>query len=313
METKYAICTAVLSRRWEGLWTRVSSLDFDFDGRLVYMSVAKTQKLEPASDVRKRGDLEFCRFVDKVLGQHENLYSLRRFRFHFPVHDSYLYKCRMGLSETRFRFKWESVFVPPIEEIDVMVMGETECGIPHCMHRIPLSFYTLKNLKVAKLYGVGLGAIDESVFLPSVKILQLCSVKFENFKSLGRLLSGCPVVETVHLKNWLHSNYKEKDRIEVSLPCLKNLKIFCFGYWRYPMHPIVIEAPNLEDLYLEQFADVQFEESIPLLCLHSAHVDLREESPSYVIRLLAQISNAKRMSLSGATLVIGVSFFFPFI
>ncbi|CAI0375230.1 unnamed protein product [Linum tenue] len=311
METKYAVATAVLSRRWEDLWTRVSSLDFD--GRLVYRSLAKPQKLGPVSDFVKR-DMEFCRFVDKVLSQHENLNSLRRFRFHYPVDVSYLYKCRMRLSETgfRFRFTWESVFVPQIEEIDVMV-GETGCRIPQCMHCIPQSFYTLKNLKAAKLDGVVLGAIKESVFLPCVKILQLRGVKIENFKSLGRLLSGCPVVETVHLKNWLHFNYKEKDRIEVSLPCLKKLKICCFGYWRDPKHPIVIEAPNLEDLYLEQFADVQFEDSIPLSCLHSAHVDLCEESPSYVIRLLAQISNAKRMSLSGATLVIRVAFFFPVI
>ncbi|CAL1385565.1 unnamed protein product [Linum trigynum] len=294
METKYAVGTAVLSRRWEDLWTRVSILDLD--SRLIYESLNKEEEeLEPASEaVLERRESEFCRFVDKVLGQHKNLNSLTRFRFHFSNGH------RKVLSETRF--KREFVFGPPMEEIDVMIRGKSKFGIPLCMRCIPESFYTLRNLKVAKLSGVMLGAINQSALLPSVKILRLYRVEMKDGESLDRLLCGCHVLETLHLKNCRLSDKNEGDRIEVSLPLLKNLKISHYAIWDGPMCPIVIEAPNLEDLYVEDFAELQLNGTNPLPCLHSAHVDVQVESYSAVIRLLSQISNAKKLNLSGVTL-----------
>ncbi|CAL1368865.1 unnamed protein product [Linum trigynum] len=73
-----ASLAAVLSRRWEDLWTRVSILDLD--SRVVYESLNEEEELEPASEaVLERRESEFCRFVDKVLGQHKNLNSLTHF------------------------------------------------------------------------------------------------------------------------------------------------------------------------------------------------------------------------------------------
>ncbi|CAI0387224.1 unnamed protein product [Linum tenue] len=299
METKYAVGTEALSRRWEGLWTRVSNLDLD--NRLVYDdSSGDDLKIVYASDAKRR-DSQFCHFVDKVLGEHKNLNSLTRFRFHFAVeHRQYSTVLR------RTRFKRELVFGPAIEEIDVRVCGETALGIPQCMRCIPENFYTLKNLKVARLSGVVLGAINRPVFLPSLKILQLSYVKMKDFESLGRIISGCPVLEIFHLESCHPSSKNESDRIEVSLPRLKNFKVSDYGNWDDPMCPIVIEAPNLEDLYLEHFAELQFKGKIPLSRLHVAHVDVGQDCrTSYhdVIRLLSQISNARKLSLSGETLV----------
>ncbi|CAI0387223.1 unnamed protein product [Linum tenue] len=266
METKYAVGTEALSRRWEGLWTRVSNLDLD--NRLVYDdSSGDDLKIVYASDAKRR-DSQFCHFVDKVLGEHKNLNSLTRFRFHFAVeHRQYSTVLR------RTRFKRELVFGPAIEEIDVRVCGETALGIPQCMRCIPENFYTLKNLKVARLSGVVLGAINRPVFLPSLKILQLSYVKMKDFESLGRIISGCPVLEIFHLESCHPSSKNESDRIEVSLPRLKNFK---------------------------------FKGKIPLSRLHVAHVDVGQDCrTSYhdVIRLLSQISNARKLSLSGETLV----------
>ncbi|CAL1385651.1 unnamed protein product [Linum trigynum] len=181
METKYAVGTAVLSRRLEDLWTRVSNLDLD-----------DAPEWEHAIDER---EWQFWRFVDKVLGQHKNLNALSRFRFHVSVRYNHSFEVLGSTS-----FKRELVFGPPIEEIDINIDGGTESGIPQCLRCIPENFYTLKNLKVAKLSGVVLGAINLSVFLPSVKILQLSHVKMKDFESLGRLISGCPALETLHLE-----------------------------------------------------------------------------------------------------------------
>ncbi|CAL1385563.1 unnamed protein product [Linum trigynum] len=286
LETKYAVGTAVLSQRWRDLWTRVSSLDLD--SSLVYKPLAEPRKLEPASNALERREWEFRRFANKVLAQHQNLNSLTRFRFHFV---------RKVHSEAGF--EWEFVFGPPMEEIDVMISGHK------WMRCIPESFYTLRNLKFVTLSGVMMGSINKPAFLPCVKILQLSSVKMRDVESLGRLLCGFPVLETLLLNCCYFSDKNDGVRIEVSLPWLKNLKIIDYdAIWGDWMFPIVIEAPNLEDLYVEAFAELQFKGTSPLSCLHSAHahVDVRVESYSYLIRLLTQISNAKKMHLSGKTL-----------
>ncbi|CAI0375064.1 unnamed protein product [Linum tenue] len=286
LQTKYAVVTAVLSRRWKNLWTRVSSLDFD-----------------NRSTLRKR-DMEFRRFVDRVLSRHENLDSLSRFRFHFSAAPRD-WKIMPGLGLNRFHFsaaprEWK---VMPdfafntdslVEEIDVMISGETEFELPRSM------FCTSKNLKVVKLEGVILSAAKGSFSLPGLKILQLRGVETEDCESLSNFVSGSHVLETVHLENCYSRN--EGRMLMRSLPSLKNLKIIC-GY------------AVLEDRNLREFPGLMFLDSVPLPCLHSAYVDVGSyRSSDYcLIGLLTAISNAKKLHLSGETLVINlfVLLFFP--
>ncbi|CAL1397273.1 unnamed protein product [Linum trigynum] len=66
LKTKYAVGTAVLSRRWKDLWTRVSNLDLDY--RLFYHYPTPNNNgaswWEQISEVRGRRELGFARFVD---------------------------------------------------------------------------------------------------------------------------------------------------------------------------------------------------------------------------------------------------------
>ncbi|CAL1385646.1 unnamed protein product [Linum trigynum] len=301
LQTKYAVGTTVLSRRWKDHWARVSNIDID--NHLVYkplsrkMAILSLPQDEPLNYEGGRRDFEFWRFVDKVLAQHKNLNSVRRFRLHF----SNWY--REVLYHTRF--DRELVFGPPIEEIDVSICVQTVDGAPDYMPCIPENFYTLKNLKAVKLHRVMMNAAKGSVSLPSVKILQLRYVTMKNFESLRRLISGCPVLETLHLDN-CYPNRNEEDIIDVSLPSLKNLKICNYAdEFESMMCPIVIEAPNLEELYLEQFTELQFKGSISLSCLHSVDVDFGfdcEAAYHDLVQLIGQISTAKKMRLSQSTL-----------
>ncbi|CAI0375079.1 unnamed protein product [Linum tenue] len=311
LQTKYAVGTAVLSRRWKDLWARVSNLDLD--NTLVYKPLDMQiflRSLPPVeqrsfqgrklfAEILGRRELEFCRFADKVLRQHKNLDSVRRFRF----------RCSVYYRESRLSpdslFETELVFGPLLEEIDVLICGETEFGFPQCMRCIPESFYTLKNLKVAKLQGVVLGTIEQPVSLPSLKILQLKDVLMNDVKSLGRLISGCTVLETAHLERCSPPNMKLMDTIEACSPYLKNLKIMSESACHDPICPIVIEAPNLEHLHLGRFADLKFKGSSPLSCLHSADVAL-ECCSSWnhaEFALLTQISTAKKIRISAGNLV----------
>ncbi|CAI0375078.1 unnamed protein product, partial [Linum tenue] len=292
LETKYAVGTSVLSRRWKDCWTRVSNLDLD--NSLILRSLDEAPKLKCVPNILNRRHLLFTRFVDKVLGQHASLNSVRRFRFHLS-HSK-------RLSEARFDRKL--VFGALMEEIDVMISKKQRFGEPLRLSCIPESFYTLKNLRVAELSGVVLGATNQSVFLPNVEILKLCSVEID-FDSLGSLLSGCPVLETAHLESCKPSSFNSRKHvIEVSLPSLKKLKIGDDMRRDVMLCPFVIEAPNLEDLYLKQFVRLQFKGSSPLSWLNSASVDTGycEFSNGFLMRLLNQISNAKKMCLSRMTL-----------
>ncbi|CAI0375076.1 unnamed protein product [Linum tenue] len=317
LQTKYAVGTAVLSRRWKNLWAKVSSLDLDsslvyrpLDRYVILRSLPMDEQLkyrygkvpspDPVAEILGRRDLEFCRFVDRVLSQHKNLDSLRRFRFHFSTVSH-----KRNQASPDSWFERELVFGPLLEEIDVSISGETDLGIPQCLRCIPESFYTLKNLKVAKLGGVVLGAVKESFFLPSVKVLQLAWVEIQDFKSLGRLISGFPALETAHLEFCFPCNRNENDILEISLPCLKNLKIYDDpDDYDGTACAIVLEAPKLEDLHFDVTTDLDMGGS-PFPCLHSAYVDIGNCEMSYhsSMGVLSRISYAKEITY-GENLVI---------
>ncbi|CAL1385645.1 unnamed protein product [Linum trigynum] len=309
LQTKYAVGTAVLSRRWKDLWTRVSNLDLDnglidqpMPGNVAFQSLPLDEQEKyldgslPALEVLRSRLLEFSRFVDRVLSQHRNLDSLRRFRFN----------CSIGIRERElrpgfwFRRKW--VFGPLLEEIDMVIEGDT-AGVhfPLGIHHLPQNLYTLKNLRVLKLEGVSLDSAKTSIFLPSAKILQLREVTFWNFETLSSLFSGCPALETAILEGgtFVHG---EQDILMVSLPSLKKLKMIRFG--KNYACPVVIEARNLEELELQEFADVKFVGSSTLSCLLSANIDIgRSDSWADVLHgVLNQIRNAKKMFITGKTM-----------
>ncbi|CAI0467208.1 unnamed protein product [Linum tenue] len=69
LPTKYTVGTSGLSRRWKNLWTSLYELDLD----------NRNSGLENTAyryEIVKRLDLEFCRFVYRVLSQHKDLISI---------------------------------------------------------------------------------------------------------------------------------------------------------------------------------------------------------------------------------------------
>ncbi|CAL1412348.1 unnamed protein product [Linum trigynum] len=117
------------------------------------------------------------------------------------------------------------------------------------------------------------GIMSASIFLSSLKILQLLKVRTWDFELLSRLISGCPVLETLHLENCSYKMWDGDQVLIASIPSLKNLTIINNDG---RLHcPIEMEAPNLEHLYHLNFGELQFmgSSSSPLSCVHSAWVD----------------------------------------
>ncbi|CAI0467205.1 unnamed protein product [Linum tenue] len=292
LPTKYAVGTSAVSRRWKNLWTGLYELDLDnrdngddgFQDTVSY-------------EIVKRRDLEFCRFIDRVLSQHKDLNSLTRFRLHFAMQ---LIDCK---AETNF---WLKMGLAPdesrLEEMHLELEGYGCTGDPFRIRRLQESVYNLKHLKVLKLQGVKIEITAEgSVFLPSVKILQLVRAVLKDCASLSKLIYGCPVLETVCVETCYSSNRNKSDQLIASLPFLKNLTIIGKSVYDNPLCSFAMEAPNLEQLFLTDFGELQFlGSSDPLPCLQSAQVDIGHSQISKhgLIRFLAQISNAKEMRLS---------------
>ncbi|CAL1413167.1 unnamed protein product [Linum trigynum] len=290
LPTKYAVGTSCLSRRWKDLWTGLYELDLDNRDTLLGNTGNRYEIL-------RRQDFEFTRFVDRVLREHKDLNSLRRFRIHFDAPNSkvspnLLMRLRLASDESR------------LEEMDVSFEVNRSC--------LPDTLYSLNRLKILKLNSAVLqSATKGSVLLPSLNMLQLLRVRIKDCESLSSLISGCPVLETLHLENCYYSNRKEGDELIASLPYLKNLTVISKGFLGNQLCSFIIEAPCLEQLYLDHFSEFEFlDSSRPMSCLHSVHIDIGHYriSERGLIRFLAHVSSAKEIHLSPQILNVMLDF-----
>ncbi|CAI0540109.1 unnamed protein product [Linum tenue] len=291
LPTKYAVGTSCLSRRWKDLWTGLYELDLDNRDTVLGNTANRDEILQ-------RRDLEFRRFVDRVLREHKDLNSLRRFHLHFAAPNSkvspnFLMRLRLAPDESQ------------LEEMDVSF------EVNHfCIPCLPDTLYSLNRLKILKLNSVALESTTKgSVLLPSLNMLQLLRVGIKDCESLSSLISGCPVLETLHLENCYYSNRKEGDELIASLPYLKNLTVIDKGVLGTRLCSFIIEAPCLEQLYLDHFPEFEFQDSSrPMPCLHSVHIDTGHYGISErgLIRFLAHVSSAKEIHLSPQILVISI-------
>jgi len=106
---------------------------------------------------------------------------------------------------------------------------------------LPSNLYTCKSLVILELCGEIRLDVPRMAFLPSLKTLQLHSVRYLNEDSLHRLLSNCPVLEDL-LVDLVLSDSMEK--LTVVVPSLQILSLFIPH--SYEIDGIVIETPSLK-------------------------------------------------------------------
>lgn len=155
LPTKFALATSILSKRWRYLWKSVPILDFD-DDLLLNRNAATPAELEERT-------IMFLNFVDRVLF-HSDVSSVQKFRLLY-------YGSRLDSV-----YSWICTALGRrVQELDlnfIMLHGDIE--LP------PMSFIS-KTLVVVKLWHAIFLDIPSTVWLPSLKILHLRSVRI--FKS----------------------------------------------------------------------------------------------------------------------------------
>ncbi|XP_033141227.1 FBD-associated F-box protein At5g38590-like [Brassica rapa] len=131
------------------------------------------------------------------------------------------------------------------------------------------------------------------VGLPSLKTLQIQSVKLLDGESFRKILSICPVLENLLVK--LYGGYVNMGMINVGIPSLLRLSL------QIPydglLDGLVIDTPSLKYLKLEDY-DKEYLPSClieDLPQLEKAYLDVNYRD---VERLIASITSVKRLTLA---------------
>ncbi|KAF3457036.1 hypothetical protein FNV43_RR01693 [Rhamnella rubrinervis] len=177
-------------------------------------------------------------------------------------------------SATRQIDDWLSFVVRmKVKELDLYGGG-------YCLPQFVLS---ASSLTVLKLRNMKLEAPSPSNF-PSLKVLSLSDVEVYS-KSLQNLVSGCPIIEDLHLEKY---NFGAPISLRVS-------------FWDHILFEADLRTPNLVFLHLTCFAEsnISVEASQQL----EANLYVRDSSmnkTSYydLVRLLSNLKCSKKMTLT---------------
>ncbi|GFZ04900.1 F-box/RNI-like/FBD-like domains-containing protein [Actinidia rufa] len=297
LPTKYAVGTSILSTRWQYLWTAVTSLDFDD-------SVIFEERSTRSDDIEDEVDLSFMNFVTRVLLLNDAR-CLKKFTLslgsfcNFDVVNSWISAAiRRNLQKLVLHFS----------------LGE-EHFIENPV-QLPRMVFNSKTLVELKLDGDIILKVPASVWLPSLKILNLVDLKYEGEDALQKLLSGCPVLEELFIYRWIADIQQE---LSIYVPTLKSLMLTRLVDEYYDQindsdsvdesngqhYKLVVNAPKLEHLHLNDNVaeDISLENLSSLLKAYvvvgsSFSIPVRStDSGGRTSKLLSGIANAKFLDL----------------
>ncbi|XP_028802117.1 F-box/LRR-repeat protein 13-like [Neltuma alba] len=167
LNTKEAISTSILSKRWTSLWIGLPTLDLD------------------AKSFCHRRFGSFERFVDKVLISNNDSTTIKLLRLNCV---DYYY-----LDDRKIDGWFKAAINRKVEQI--------ELSVPYLFQiSVPSNIFVCSAIRVLKLHGV---RIDTPLLvnLPSLKVLHLERVRFEDYKCVVKIFSGCANVEELVLKH----------------------------------------------------------------------------------------------------------------
>lgn len=227
LPTKQVGRTSILSKKWRYAWIYHPNLEFD-----------DQLSFENDPDV----DLKLAHFKDSV--DHALFYhgesAVEKCSFHCHTHQvsPYLYGwiCAVLCSNVQ-RLSIKSEFnVQPL----------------------PPSLFTCRTLVFLEIEGPFLLNLPFYVRFPCLKTLSLESVIFGDDLSMQRLFSSCPLLEDLKM---CRERWDGVLIASISIPSLKRLCIIqsYLGKIDGQTHKMVIDAPNLEHLELDNCAKEVFE------------------------------------------------------
>ncbi|CAL9236902.1 unnamed protein product [Arabidopsis halleri] len=258
LPTKVAVSTSVLSKQWMFIWMWLPKLEFRF------------------SDPSKYACLRD--FIDKNLPLHKA-----------PIIESLYLRSLCGLLQPEDMKSWVGIAVSRyVRELSIKYFSYDRSDV------LPCSLYRCKSLVTLKLIGQKiLVDVPPTVYLPSLKTLQLLCVIYLNEESLGLLLSCCAVLEDLSIDRDCNDNVKA---LVVVVPSLQRLTLTidqgcsADGY--------VIVTPSLKYFNLVDDRNESSIEHMHMPELEEADISLTEDIAKNIEMLFKSITTVKRLSLN---------------
>lgn len=176
LPTIYLVRMSLVSKRWRHMWVSSPFLYFEDLNNITF-------------NKRKRNRDMVLNFVTKYL-IHRQLFMQIPYTFIVSFRFVTLYNIRSSKIAIRQIDDWLSFAIhSEVKELDL-------CVNFYCL---PCFVLNASSLTILKLRELKLVASSPST-LPSLKILSLAGVKLKsNAESLQNLVSGCPIIEEMHL------------------------------------------------------------------------------------------------------------------
>ncbi|KAF8093007.1 hypothetical protein N665_0393s0009 [Sinapis alba] len=234
--TKDVVATMVLSKRWQFLWMLVPRLVYDDN----HQNITKEN---------------FSRFVDRSLLLHEA-----------PVLESLQFKFGGKSSDEDIGVWARTVSRRHVREL-VIEIDRSSCTTQAIL---PKSLYTVSGMLVTlKLNNMVL--LDDVLSFPSLKKLSLDNIMYQGGdESVNRLLTNCPVLESLDVERCLDDNVTI---FTVRVPSLKIL-FMCNKREKTSddAERVVIDAHSLETLTFDDFTGCVLETETPNIV--TAYIDI---------------------------------------
>jgi hypothetical protein len=216
LETKHAVATTILSKRWKNLCFSVPVLRFN------------------TTVTDQNAYSRFINFVYSVLLSRDRAFSINTFYLDFTFHD---YQIVHPHSPMDIITKFIDVIVLfGVENIDLCVELEKTIGFT----KLPVSILTCDTLVVLNLHSFGVEEAFAPVLLPSLKTLHLDNIWFPKLRDFMLFLNGCPILEDLFTFNVLFDSEESLTRDEWKSFGLSNLiraNIDCF-YSPFPLRAV---------------------------------------------------------------------------
>ncbi|GAU25872.1 hypothetical protein TSUD_164130 [Trifolium subterraneum] len=213
LETKHAVATSVLSKRWKNLWLSVPVLYFD------------------TTVTNQNEYIRFNDFVYSVLLSRDPALPINTFFLDFTFHDHQILSPHSPMDTIT---KWiKFVAQHGVQDIDLCV---TTVAFPE----LPITILTCSTLVVLKLHCFSLEEAFSPVSLPSLTTLFLDNIWFPKLRDFMLFLNGCPILEDLFTFNVLFDSEESLTSDEWKTFCLTNLiraNIDCF-HCHFPLKAV---------------------------------------------------------------------------
>ncbi|GAB2258735.1 hypothetical protein Droror1_Dr00014895 [Drosera rotundifolia] len=222
LPTKKAVQTSVLSKRWKGLFSLATGLEFNC-----------------CHDATS-----FINFVDRVLSLHK--VSIRRFKLNVSIRRSKLNFRSMDQSDVSCVDAWiASALSLRAQELDLELRYQMDDMTQHTL----LNSCTMTVLKLGYNYDHAILKVPMSVCLSSLRVLNLHRIIFPDVNSTSRFFLGCSSLTDLTLSS---CEWMDGQVYSVSCAKLRNLTIYDRGYHNYTKNPTIeLDLPGAQQLDLE--------------------------------------------------------------